>query len=173
MTDSAPLKCVWEGDVFRPSSPFWARKADQQFVIGQTYKLQEYDDRSSRSHRFFFACVGATWDNLSDEQRRRWPSPDALRYWALIQSGWCDSQTLVLSSNEVAETVAAFMRPIDKYAIVEVRDNIVIHYTAHSQAKGKMDKEKFRKSADDVLRVLSEELGVSVEQLGQAAREAA
>lgn len=173
MSDGAIIQMTWDGEVMRPSAPFWAKRADKAYVIGAQYRLVEEKERSSRSHKFYFSCINSTWENLTDELKERHPSPEHLRHWALIKAGWCDSQTIVLTTPEIAETVAAFTRPIDPFSVVTVRDTTVTIYTAKSQAYRAMDKADFRKSSDDVLRVLSEAIGVSVEQLGQAAREAA
>ena len=157
----------------RPTSPFWAKRADQAYVIGQTYKLEEQNERSGRSHRFYFACVKSAWENLSDHWKVLLPSPDHLRSFALCRAGFCDTQVFTLSSPDIAHTVAAAMRSLDDFAVVDVTKNVVTLHVPHSQSYRKMDKETFRKSADEVLRVVSEMIGVSVEQLGRAAKEAA
>jgi hypothetical protein len=164
---------TWDGEAFRPATPFWAHKADQAFVIGQSYRLVEEKERSSRSHRFFFACVNAAWDNLNDHWKGLLPSPDHLRAYALCRAGHCDTQVFTLSSPDIAHTVAAAMRSLDQFAVVDVTKNVVTLHVAHSQSYRAMDKVTFRRSSDDVLRMISEMIGVSAEQLGQAAKAAA
>lgn len=173
MSEGAPVQFQWDGEAMRPNSPFWARKADQSYVIGQTYKLVEHNERSSRSHRFYFACVNSAWENLNDHWKVLLPSPDHLRAFALCRAGFCDTQVFTLSSPDIAQTVAAAMRSLDDFAVVDVSGSVVTLHVPHSQSYRAMDKAKFRKSADEVLRVISEMIGTSVEQLGQAAREAA
>lgn len=173
MSDGAPIIFAWDGEAMKPSSPFWARQADKEYVIGQQYRLIEEKERSSRSHRFYFACVKSAWDNLSDHWKVLLPSPDHLRALALCRAGFCDTQVLTLSSPTIAQTVAAAMRSLDEFAVVDVTGSIVTLHVAHSQSYRSMDKEKFRTSSDEVLRIISEMIGTSVEQLSASAKEAA
>lgn len=173
MTDSSPIMWTWEGDVLRPASPFWARKADQEFVIGERYRLVQEDDRSHKTHAHFFACVNEAWKNLPDDLAARFRNSEALRKYALIRSGHCDSQVFSLSSPEIAQTVAAAMRSLDEYAVIDVHGNVINLFVAKSQSYKAMNKKEFAQSKEDVLRVISEMLGTSIEQIGQAAKEAA
>ena len=173
MTDSAPLMWTWEGDVLRPASPFWARKADQQFVIGQTYMMVEQNERSHKSHAHYFAVIREAWLNLPEYLKDRFPSEDHLRSYALIKSGFCNSHTLTLSDPEVAQTVAAAMRPLDEFAVIDVQGSAITIYTAKTQSRRGMDKDTFQKSKDAVLGVLADLIRVSPRDLAQNAGRAA
>ena len=57
MTDS-PILMTWTDDgVMRPAGPLWAKRADQQYVVGERYMVEIRQDRSAASHRAYFAQV--------------------------------------------------------------------------------------------------------------------
>ena len=163
-----PLSYVWDGDSFKPATPFHATQADRYFVIGGIYHLSVEEPRSTRSHRHYFAAIREAWLNLSEEQAMRWPSPDALRKWALIACGYRNERQIVCVTREEATRMAAFMRPLDSHAVVAVEDRVVIYATAMSQrtsGEDAMDKETFQASKEAVLNCIASEIGVSAETL--------
>jgi len=147
-----PLAFEWEGDVMRPLRP---KAADAQYVVGEKYMLDVREDRSLPSHRHYFACIREAWANLPEHLAERHASAEHLRKWALIQAGYRDERTIVCASQAEAQRVAAFIRPIDEYAVVVTRGNVVIHYTAKSQSMRAMDKKTFRASKDAVLDIIA------------------
>jgi hypothetical protein len=112
-----PIPAVWEGDCWRPSRNF-ARVADRHYVIGEVYSLVTEEQRSHASHAHYFACVRDAWLNLNEHDAERFPTAEALRKFALIKSGYRDERSIVCASKAEAARVAAFIKPMDDYAIV-------------------------------------------------------
>lgn len=173
MSNPMPITFRWEGDSFVPNGPRWQRECDKQFVIGQTYELVEQHQRSSNSHRHFFASVNEAWKNLPEAMTVQFPTSEHLRKYALIRAGYADSHTLVCSSKAEAIRIASFMRPLDEFGVVAVNGLVVTRYTAKSQSARAMGKEEFQKSKDAVLDVIASMISVPVETLKQNAQAAA
>ena len=172
MTDR-PVQFQWDGEAMVPANRFWAGVCDKQFVVGERYTLAEHHERSGNSHRHYFAEVKTAWDNLPEDQAERFPTPEHLRAYALIKTGWHDKADFVASSKAEALRMAAFLRPIDEYSIVLVKDNIVSRFTAKSQAYRAMNKKDFQASKDAVLDYVSGLCGISVEELNTNTDQAA
>lgn len=167
---SAPIQFQWNGEAMVPASRFWARKADEEYVVGEGYKMVEHHDRSSNSHRHFFATVADAHGNLPDELLEQYPSPEHLRKRALVFKGYRDERTIVCASASEAQRVAAFIKPMDDFAVVTVRDAVVRVWTAKSQSTKAMGAKDFQRSKQDVLDFIDDLLGV---ERGSTARAAA
>ena len=168
MTD-APILYRYEGDgEFRTVSSFWAGRADKAFVVGEVYRLVEHHDRSMNSHRHFFASLNEGWKNLPDEKLDEYPTPEHLRKKALIRKGYADERSIVCASKAEAQRMAAFMKPMDDYAVVSVRDAVVRVFTAKSQSVKAMGNRDFQQSKSDVLDFVADLLGVTTDQLAKA-----
>ena len=171
MTDAIyPQTFSWDGDAMVPLN---ARLADRQYTVGETYRLAPFEERSYRSHAHYFASVNEVWQNLPDELAARFPTAEHLRKHALIKTGFRNERSVVCDSPEEAQKVAAFIKPMDDYAIVIVQDNIVIQYTAKSQSTRAMNKEEFQKSKEAVLDALAPLISVERKTLEQNAGKAA
>ena len=72
-----------------------------------------------------------------------------------------------------AQRIASFVRPLDEFAVVTVREATVAVYTAKSQSARAMGRATFQKSKTDVLDALSEMIGVTTPQLQENAGRAA
>jgi hypothetical protein len=169
---TAPIPFRWEGDLFRPL-PRFAAECDKIFVIGEVYRLVEHQDRSQASHNHFFAAVTSAWESLPERLAGDFPSPEHLRKYALIRAGFADSRTLVASSKAEAQRLAAFVKPMDEYAIVTISEATVTVWTARSQSARAMGKQAFQASKDGVLRVIAEMLGTTPEALANSTAPAA
>ena len=156
----APLIFQWTGEAMVPASPFWARKADVAYVVGETYKMVEHHDRSANSHRHFFATVHDAWQTLPDELLETYPTSEHLRKKALIRTGHRDERSIVCASKAEALRLGAFIRPMDDYSIVDVREAVVRVWTAKSQSTKAMGAKAFQQSKSDVLDFIDALLGV-------------
>jgi hypothetical protein len=173
MTAAPPiLLYVWDGESMVPL-PRFAKKCDEVFVVGQTYPLEVREDRSWKSHGHYFACVNDAWGNLREDLAERFPTPDHLRKWALIKSGYADSRQFVAGSKAEAVRLAAFLKPCDEYAIVTVSECVVTEWKARSQDLRSMPKKEFQASKDAVLDVLAGMVKVKPEVLAANAGRAA
>ena len=164
MSDNIPpQRFDWTDEgVMRPKVP---RLADKHFVVGLEYMLVPHEDRSMRSHRFYFASVNEAWKNLPEDMAERYPTADHLRKWALIKAGYRDERSIVASSKAEALRIAAFIRPMDEYAVVVVREAVVRVYTAKSQSTRAMGKTEFGASKEKVLDILSAMIGTTAATL--------
>lgn len=156
---SNPLAFVWEGDGFRPLK-HCQKQCDKLYVIGAHYLLEEVHERSAKSHAQFFAALKEGWLSLPDHLAQQFPTPESLRKFALIRSGFRDERSLAAASRAEALRLAAFVKPMDEFAIVTVTGTLVVVHTAKSQSYRQMGKAEFERSKravldfiDDLLRV--------------------
>lgn len=169
MSAPPPIPMAYEGDgVFR-ALPRFKGLAAEHFGQGEIVTFVAHEDRSLKSHRHFFAAVTEAWQNLPESLGDRFPTTDALRKFALIRTGWRDERSIACSSKAEARRLAAFIRPMDDYALVVVSEALVTVYTAKSQSMKAMGREAFQKSKDDVLAFLAEQIGISQQTLEKAA----
>lgn len=156
-----PLIYEWNGEGHIPL-PSFAKKADEQFVIGQRYRMVEVEDRSLASHRHEFAWLKTAWDNLPEQLAPLYPSPEHLRKRALIQAGYCSQIITEAGSHAAAERVAAACRFLDEFALVEVRGSSVIISRAESQSWKAMGRKRFQESKTAILEIIADMIGVSL-----------
>lgn len=158
---TAPINLRYEGNGdFRVLSNYWAGRADKDYVVGEVYKLIEHHERSDASHRHFFVSIKNAWDNLPDERLDDYPTPEHLRKKALIACGYADHRDHICASKNEARKLRAFIKPMDDYAIIECRENIVRVWTARSQSVKAMGAKDFQESKQKVLDWLDDLLGV-------------
>lgn len=156
-----PLVYRWSGEAMEPL-PRFHNVANAKFVVGETYALDEVHERSTASHGHYFATLNDLWRNLPEHQAERWPTVDHFRRWLLIKAGYRDERTLVCASKAEALRLAAFVRPMDPYAVVVVRDAVVTVLTAKSQSYRAMGRKDFQESKDAVLGFAAEVIGVEL-----------
>ncbi|MBI1493437.1 hypothetical protein [Halocynthiibacter styelae] len=156
----------WDGEAMVPV-PVHRKRCDELFVIGETYHLEEVKQRSMRSHRHYFASVAEAWKNLPESfGMEPWAqSADHLRAYALIKTGYCDTQTFACSSKAEAARWAGNMRPMDEYSVVVARGDTVYRFTAQSQSTKAMGAENFAASKTAVLDFVSNLIGTTSKEL--------
>lgn len=160
-----PITFVWEGDCFRPAGKYWQKLCDKHFVIGERKQLASVENRNMGRHAAFFATVHEAWLNLPDGLAAQYPSADALRYRALIQTGYCTMQTVTVASAAEARRIAMLFQPDDQYSVVIAKGNTVVKYKAMSQRVRAMGPKVFDKSVEDVLAWICQLLGVTLAEL--------
>lgn len=165
MTRPRPINCIWDGESFVPANRYYARIADDQFGVGELVTLVREEERSAKSHRHYFASINEAWKSLPDELAAQYPTAEHLRKAALIRAGYADERSIVCGSRAEALRVAAFIRPMDTYAIVATYHAVVKVWTAQSQSVRAMGKAEFQASKDKVLDWIAGLLGVPVEHL--------
>lgn len=170
MSAPPPMVFVYDGEAMVPRIP---RLADKHFVVGQQYPLVVQEERSRASHNHFFSCISDAFANLPEDIAEDFASPDHLRRWALIKAGFRDERSVVAGSKAEAIRLAAFIKPMDPFAVVMVRDSVVTVYTAKSQSARAMPKGEFAKSKEAVLDVISKLIGTDVTELSANAGKAA
>ena len=169
----APILCAWDGEHLTPVGQTWARRADAQWVVGERYYVEIRQERSEASHRAYFASINEAFQNLPEDMAERFPSADHLRRWALIKAGYRDERSIVAASKAEAQRIAAFIKPMDSYAIVTVKDAVVTVYLAKSQSYRAMGKADFDKSKAAVLEIVAQMIGTTAPALERNAAERA
>jgi hypothetical protein len=164
----APIIYRWSGEAMEPL-PRFAKLCDATFVVGEVYRLVEHHERSSVSHRHYFACVHSAWENLPEQWADRLPTSEHLRKYALIRTGYRDERSIVAASKAEAQRIAAFVKPLDDFAVVLVSEAQVTVYTAKSQSVKAMGRTEFQASKVAVLDFCADLIGVATEQLTKAA----
>lgn len=165
-----PILLRYEGDgQFQPSSGFWSGRADREYVVGEVYKMAPAHDRSQATHNHFFALIAEAWGTLPDHMLDEYPSPEHLRKKMLVRCGYADERSIVCASKAEAQRVAAFIKPMDEYAVVTVREAVVRVYTPQSQSKKAMGAEAFQESKSKVLDAISDLLGADITEHGSQA----
>lgn len=157
---------------FEAVAPSARRLADKLYHIGERYTLDPQELRNMAAHRAYFASINEAWANLPDDAAERLPSAEHLRKFCLIKTGHRDERSVVCGSKAEAARVAAFIRPMDDFALVLVDGATVSVFTAKSQSMRAMGKATFERSKADVLGYLDQVLGVAsgdVQRAGVAA----
>lgn len=163
---TATIPCYWDGEAFVPRHGYVAQCA-RVFEVGRTYPLAVHEGRSSASHRHYFATISEGWSNLPEHLAEQFPTPEHLRKFALIKAGFADKRSVVCDSIGDAMRVAAFIRPMDTYALVTVNEFVVTVWTAQSQNTKAMGKRVFQESKDSVLGIIADMIGVKPEALSR------
>jgi hypothetical protein len=165
MTDATP-PCAfeWDGEVMKPLN---SKRADAFYTVGERYLMVPVSHRSEVSHKHEFAWLREAWMSLPEELAERFPTAEHLRKWALIRAGYSDSHTITCASKAEALRVAAFIRPIDEFAVVITNEATVTRYTAKSQSRKAMGAADFQRSKTLIMEVIAKMLGVEPGQLPQ------
>lgn len=160
--NAAPQYFRWEGDAMKPLRP---KQADEAYTIGQVYRLASLEERSQNSHNHFFAALHEAWVNLPEDLALQYQSAEHLRKYALIKCGYANERSIVCASRAEALRIAAFIRPMDQYAVVVASEAVVRVFTAQSQSRKAMGAKVFQESKEKVLDAVAAMVGISVEQL--------
>lgn len=163
---SAAIPCYWDGEAFVPRHGFVAQCA-RVFEQGKTYPLSIHEDRSTVSHRHYFAAVSEGWANLPENLAKEFPTPEHLRKHALIKAGYADKTSFICGSRDEAVRLCAWLKPIDPYALVTVNECVITRWTAQSQNTKAMGKRMFQHSKDSVLGIIADMIGVKPEALSR------
>ena len=168
-----PILFSWDGESMTPAGDYWAKRADEQFVIGERYRLEVIEERSAASHGHYFAALAEAQMNLPHDLQLQFPTVERLRKHALIKTGWADENTFVFSSENEASRFASYIMRREEYAIVVVAEATVKIFTAKSQSKRSMKNPDFQASKDAVLGFVAGLVGVTTKELKQNAGRAA
>lgn len=172
MSAGNPIEMFWdaEAEVLKPT-PGWHGRARKEFVAGEIYHIAHQEPRSAASHGHYFAVVNRAWKNLPEIHADRFPTADHLRKYALIKTGWYNSNSITAGSHEGALRLASFIRTLDEFAVVDVREAVVTHFTAKTQST-LMGNDDFKKSKQEVLDFLADMIGVTSKQLASEGSQA-
>lgn len=156
---SHPALFRWSGDAMVPMAAH-RKRCDEDYVVGEIYRMDVVEQRSQKSHSHFFASLAEMWASLPDDKAVHFPTAEHLRKFALIRCGYSDQRQIVCASKAEAHRVAGFVRPMDEYAVVTTSEAVVSVFTAQSQSRKAMGHKPFQESKDKVLDYIAGLLGV-------------
>lgn len=165
-----PMSFYWDGSAMIPRHVTIARRF---FAEGEVVTMEVREDRSTASHRHYFAALKEAHDSLPEEIAERLPTPEALRKFCLIKAGFRDERTIACSSRAEALRLAGFIKPMDEYAVVVTSGATVTVYTAKSQSVRAMDRQTFAASKEAVLNIVASLIGTTPQTLSSNAGAAA
>lgn len=152
-----PAVFVWNGEYMIPL-PRFKRLCDMQFVVHEEYVLEPVVNRSMASHNHYFTAISDVWNNLAEEYDGKFPTPEHLRAHALVKTGWCTETDTVAESPRAAKSLAALIRKLSPYAVIQISGNVVKVFEPVSQqmhGPNAMRKEPFEESKNDVLNYIA------------------
>ena len=163
MSDTFPM--LYEGNgLFRCLHPKRVK-----LDVGAVHGWQMAEHRSKASHDHFFSVVNTAWKNLPEDMADDFPSPEHLRKWALIKSGFCSETRIACANNSEAMTLATKAKAMDKYSIVAIDGKAVTIWTADSQRRDAMGRQAFQEAKERALHIISNLLGTDITILKEAA----
>ena len=153
----------WRG--LPAESLFPAKYINREYVVGEIYPmLVPVEERSQAGHNHYSLRLAEGFNNLSEENAKRFPSVEHLRHWALVQCGYATETNFVLANSKEARKLAADIRKRDPYAVIVISKDdrlndsnasVVKVFDAESQSMAAMKKEKFQASKEDVLSLVA------------------
>lgn len=140
--------------------PRYVNVAGRQYHEGEEYPLVMIETRSRASHSQYFAALHDGFHNLPEKIAARWPTPEHLRKWLLIETNWLYESEIDCASAKHAAQAAVLIRSFDEYARISLHGAKVIIRRAKSQSVNAMGKQAFEASKKDVLDLLESFIGV-------------
>ncbi len=163
---SAVFLCYEGGGKFQATG-IWLRRCEDQFTIGDRYRMVTEEDRSPESHRHYFACLNEAFYNLPDDLAARFPSMESLRRWCLIKCGFADVRSTVYETANDAKRAATLLGLYNEHAVIIAKGCVVSVYVAKSQSTRAMDKATFQASKTAVLDLVASMIGVTSAELAR------
>jgi hypothetical protein len=163
----------WDGEAMRPHL---IEQAARQYTVGENYYLdavdEAWDEKTESFRRAYFAMMREAFRNLP-ETVARFRDHRHLRKWALIKLGYANEQDLVCESVADALRFTAYLGRVQPESVVSCKANVIKIWTAQSQRRSAMRPDEFKDSANAVLDLLSDIIGVNVRDLRRNADKAA
>lgn len=150
-TRPRPVIFTWTDDGTMVPLVRYKRICDQQFVVGEEYPLQIVESRNMNSHRHYFATIHSAWENLPEHLSALYPTHEALRAKALVETHFCTERDYVCDTQVKARHLATIIRNHSPYSVIKVSGNIVKVFEPKSQSLSAMSADEFRASKTAVL----------------------
>ena len=167
---TAPILCRWTDCAFHPVGDYHLRAAGAAYEEGGLFRMAPVEDRSTATHNHQFAWISEAWKSLPDHYAGEpWSvTPETLRKYALIRTGFCSTQIYACGSKAEARRWAANLRgAIHEFCIVVPKEMTVQVFTAKSQSRRAMDKAEFQASKEAILDFIADLIGVEPETLAK------
>ena len=142
----SPARIFMDGEYWVPAT--WADSLAEALREKQ---------RTTQAHGHQFAAINDCFESLPARhaQAPYAASADAFRKHGLIATGHCDVTAVDVGTHKAACAIAPVLareaRAAHGYAVVVVRDALVVCSTPHSQSYKAMGKDAFQRSKQDVL----------------------
>lgn len=163
-----PIDVTYLGAGTFQALPRYQNVCAAHYGEGEIVTIAPVEHESTRTRNHYFVSLQEAFANLPDHLAAQYLSFDHFRKRGLIATGYRDERSTVCASKAEAQRIAAFIRPMDDYAVVTVSESVVTVYTAKSQKLGAMGKETFQRSKEDVLAWAAGLIGVEPSQLAKA-----
>ena len=160
-----------------PINSFWDNICRKNLALDSEYWIKSDFERSSKSHRHYFATISEGWAQLPEKYSNQFPGKDGdelLRKHALIKAGYHHMSTFVFDTPQDAKMAAMMAENLtdpERYCVVIVSDNVVQRYYPETQRYKEMGGARFQKSKSDVLEIIADMIGISVAELAAHAKE--
>ena len=155
---ASPFRWDWRGH----DSAAPARGGSRPNKSGRHYTLAVEEPKIERPASHVLCERHGCWRNLPDELADEYPDMKRFAKKALIRCGFRDERSIRLRLEGGGARVAAFITPIDRYAIVVQVNAVVRVWTARFQSVRAMGKAEFKESsADKVLAFCADLIGVA------------
>lgn len=139
--------------------------SERQYEVDEDYALGPVENVSTKSRGHMFAAIKEAWDSLPYDLVERFPSPEHLRKWSLIQAGHCVRAEYALDTAKDAKKMAIGLRKVDAYAQIVVRGTVVAHSTAKSISPAAIKADQFKTVKDAALNHIAELIGTTKAEL--------
>jgi hypothetical protein len=149
----------------RPVGKHWAKRADEQWVVGDKYFVDIRHERSDATHKHEFAWLREAWLNLPEHLVDLYPNPEMLRKRALIEAGYYNEDVLDCGNNAAALRVATYLRGQDAFTLTIIRGPTVLIRRAKSQSYRAMSRQEFQSSKSAIMEVIASLIGTTPEAL--------
>jgi len=141
----------WTGGDTFVVEPRFVELARRQFAADEVYPMAPVEARNMKSHSHYFARLHELWMNLPEEHSAKFPTEEALRAKALVETGFCTEKDYACTSPEKAYALAAIIRAHSEYCVIKVSGKVVKVFDPVSQSVALMGGEKFEASKKAVL----------------------
>lgn len=165
-----PVGLIWDGvsrfavlDRFLPL-------ARRQFIGGREYPMIPHRSRSDKAQGLYFASIATAWDNLPERYDGRFPTPEHLRKWSLVQEGYATEHVLPCASEDQAREIGRLCRELDSFAVIHIAGDVLTIWNAMSQDRHHMGADAFNESMQKVLERVAHMIGLSVDDLTENAK---
>lgn len=171
MTTTSPIYCQYMGEGEFKVARRFAKRCDEQYVIGETYCMDPIDEAQAGRDRFYHAALREIWLNLPEQYDGQFPHCDDFRKWCLIHCGFATKARIPCGSVKTAQALLPHITP-NEFAIIELEGAIIVITKAKSQKmRGGMDKAERQRSYDETLAFAQSLIGVDSASLEQRAKE--
>jgi hypothetical protein len=172
MSEFIPIRFKVKDGALHPVGDRGRELFHTQLKEGQIITMEPLLERNMAQHRAYFASLKDIWDSRPEylDNAPHLASTEHMRHWALICTGWCDTDMTVFDNEDAAEAALkavrfarrmtgtytmSFLREAHHPDTGEVTSWTLVQAAPKSQSVKKMGKEDFRQSMDDVLEYCS------------------